>query len=56
MAHKGTFEKRAPVLGKEHNTSGNLEVLQGIRRLWNFFEKHDIFQGHDRKNSGHLPQ
>ena len=33
-----------PVSGAEHNSSRNLENSKGIRRLHNFFGKHDIFQ------------
>ena len=43
------FGKRRQYFREFGGFTGNQETME-------IFEKHDIFQGHDRKNSGHLPQ
>ena len=39
-----------PVSGEKQNSSGNVEILQGIGKLWNFSFNYDIFRDISEKS------
>jgi len=47
---------RRAVLGEKQNSSGNLEILLGIRRHEKFSGRDENLAGHCRKKPGHETQ